>query len=46
MLPPYPTTLADRKSHAYPEWAFFITLLGLALVDPNDSRRVSPAGAA
>jgi hypothetical protein len=29
MRPPYPTNVSERNSHAYREWAFFITLSGL-----------------
>jgi YHS domain-containing protein len=37
---PYPVYLPDRNSHAYPEWAFFITLL-----DPVCGMQIDPVSA-
>jgi len=38
MPQPYPAELTDRNSQTYPEWAFFISLLGRISVQVRVSR--------
>jgi len=42
--PPYPAELLCRNSQAYPEWAYFITLLALYGAENVTEMRVFSAG--